>query len=55
MTDIHDVIFFFQIRWDKAQYDSLSDKLLKHLQRIGFRQENVTLVPVSGLTGKPTH
>lgn len=40
------------VKWDKKRYDEIVDKLKLFLKQTGFKDNDVTFVPCSGLTGE---
>ncbi len=47
------------VEWSQERYDFIFAKVQPYLKQIGFRGENITFVPISGLVGtnlttKPT-
>lgn len=39
------------VEWDEARYDFICADVLKFLERIGYKEDKITFVPVSGLLG----
>ena len=39
------------IDWSEVRYDEICQKVLPYLKSIGYKEQNVNFVPVSGLTG----
>jgi len=39
------------VHWSKDRYDYISSLLIPFLEEIGYKEENITILPISGLQG----
>ena len=39
------------VEWNEARYDEICQKVLPFLKSIGFKHQNISFVPISGLQG----
>lgn len=39
------------IGWSRDRFEYISASVIQYLTEIGFKEENITVVPISGLTG----